>query len=74
SVTSDNCELCTFVISIAKQMLHNKHPQDKVLIYIDEHICSHLTGIAKKNCKDMVDTNGKDLITNIQDGIQPMLL
>ncbi|CAF3953583.1 unnamed protein product, partial [Rotaria sp. Silwood1] len=74
SVTSDNCELCTFVISIAKQMLDNKHPQDKVLIYIDEHICSHLTGIAKKNCKDMVDTNGKDLITNIQDGIQPMLL
>ncbi|CAF1468938.1 unnamed protein product, partial [Rotaria sordida] len=74
SVAPVDCELCTFVLSIAKQMLDTQHPKDKVLIYIDENICSHLTGKAKKNCKEMVDTNGRDLITNIQDGIQPMLL
>ncbi|CAF3317643.1 unnamed protein product, partial [Rotaria sp. Silwood2] len=74
SIAPVNCELCTFVFSIAKQMLDTKHSENKVLIYIDEHMCSRLTGIAKKNCTDIVDTNGRDLIANIQDGIQPMLL
>ncbi len=78
------CELCTFVLSIAKQMLDAKHTevrsvnlidlllrillQDKVLLYIDEQVCSRLIGTAKKNCKEMVDVNGRDLIKDIQSG------
>lgn len=42
--------------------------QDKVLLYIDEQVCSRLTGTAKKNCKQMIDTNGRDLINKIQSG------
>jgi hypothetical protein len=43
--------------------------KDKVLVYIDEQICSRLNGKLKKNCKEMLDTNGRDLINSIQDGI-----
>jgi hypothetical protein len=39
--------------------------KDKVLLYIDEQICSRLTGSAKKNCKEIIEKNGKDLINNI---------
>ncbi|CAF4491466.1 unnamed protein product, partial [Rotaria socialis] len=68
------CDMCTFVVSTAKEMLDTKHDEDKVLLYIDEHICSRLTGVLKKNCKQVVDTNGRDLIENLQNGIHPMLL
>ena len=43
--------------------------KDKVLLYIDEQVCSRLTGSAKKHCKEMIDTNGKDLMTNIRNGM-----
>jgi hypothetical protein len=43
--------------------------KDKVLLYIDEQICSRLSGSTKKNCKEMIDTNARDLINNIKDGM-----
>jgi len=42
--------------------------QDKVLLYVDEQVCSRLTGTAKKNCKEIIETNGKDLINSIKCG------
>ncbi|CAF1001411.1 unnamed protein product [Adineta ricciae] len=69
-----HCELCTFVLSTAKYMLDAKHTDDKVLLYIDEQVCSRLTGVAKKNCKDIIDTNAHDLIDNIKRGTKSMLL
>jgi hypothetical protein len=71
---SVHCELCSFVLKTAKYMLDAKHPEDKVLLFIDEQICSRLTGSAKKNCKQIIDTNGKDLINNIACGTKSMLL
>ncbi len=42
--------------------------KNKVLGYINEQLCSHLDGKIKKNCEYMVETNGKELISNIQQG------
>ena len=42
--------------------------QDKVLLYIDEQVCSRLTGAAKKDCKDIVETKAHDLINSIKHG------
>ncbi|CAF3821446.1 unnamed protein product, partial [Rotaria sordida] len=74
SLPNVHCELCTFVLKTAKYMLDAKHTEDKVLLYIDEQICSRLTGAAKKNCKEIIETNGKDLINSIQCGTKSMLL
>ncbi|UJR26418.1 hypothetical protein I4U23_007750 [Adineta vaga] len=69
-----HCELCTFVITTAKYMLDAKHTNDKVLLYIDEQVCARLTGLAKKNCKEIIETKGQDLIDNIKCGTKAMLL
>ncbi|UJR26420.1 hypothetical protein I4U23_007752 [Adineta vaga] len=68
------CELCTFVLAMAKQMLDAEHTEDKVLLYIDEQVCSRLTGTTKKKCKEMIDNNGREFIRNLQSGTQPILL
>ncbi|CAF3915477.1 unnamed protein product [Adineta steineri] len=68
------CELCTFVLATAKQMIDAKNTEDKVLLYIDEQVCSRLTGMSKKKCKEMIDTNGRDFVNDIRNGKQPMLL
>jgi hypothetical protein len=43
--------------------------KDTILLYIDEQICSRLIGSGKKNCKEMIDTNGRELLNNIKNGI-----
>jgi len=57
------------MIFLKKRKMNLIFLKDKVLIYIDEQICSRLNGKLKKNCKEMLDTNGRDLINNIQNGI-----
>ncbi len=42
--------------------------KDKILLYIDEQICSRLSGSAKKTCKQIIETKGKDLINDIECG------
>ena len=37
-------------------------------MYIDEQVCARLTGVAKKNCKDIIENDGKNLINSIQSG------
>ncbi len=43
--------------------------KDQVLRYMDEQICSRLHEKTKKSCQNLVDTNGRDLIKNIQQGM-----
>ncbi|CAF3793085.1 unnamed protein product [Rotaria sp. Silwood1] len=74
SLPNVHCELCTFVLKTSKYMLDAKQSEDKVLLYIDEQICSRFTGIAKKNCKNIIENNGKDLINSIQCETKSMLL
>ncbi|CAF3582670.1 unnamed protein product [Rotaria socialis] len=74
SLPNVHCELCTFVLTTTKYMLDAKHTEDKVLMYIDEQVCARLTGVAKKNCKDIIENDGKNLINSIQSGTKSMLL
>lgn len=68
------CELCTFVLSLAKQMLSSQNTEDEILRYIDEQICARLPNEKQKQCRQMVDRNGRDLLNNIQQGMEPSLL
>jgi hypothetical protein len=43
--------------------------KDEVLRYIDEQICSRFTDSEKTNCKKIIETDGKDLLNNIECGI-----
>ncbi|CAF3652448.1 unnamed protein product [Adineta steineri] len=74
SISQTPCDICTFVLATVKYMLNVKHPEDKVLLYIDEHLCSNLHGEIQTNCKYMIKTNGDDLIKNIQHETKPILL
>jgi len=38
------------------------------LRYIDEQICVRLSNDKQKQCRKMVDDNGRDLLNNIQQG------
>ncbi|CAF1099474.1 unnamed protein product [Adineta steineri] len=69
-----HCELCTFVLTTAQYMIKAKHTDDKVLLYIDEQVCSRLTGTAKTNCKAIIETDGKHLIDNLRHGTKSLLL
>lgn len=66
-----HCELCTFVLSLVKQMLNSQHTEDEILRYIDEQICVRLPNDKQKQCREMIDKNGRDLLNNIQQGMQP---
>lgn len=37
--------------------------------YIDEQICARLPNEKQKQCRQMVDRNGRDLLNNIQQGM-----
>ena len=39
------------------------------MLYIDEQVCSRLTGAEKKKCKEMIDNDGQEFIRNIQSGM-----
>jgi len=69
-----HCELCTFVLSLVKQMLDSQTTEDEILRYIDEQICVRLSNDKQKQCRKMVDDNGRDLLNNIQQGTEPSLL
>lgn len=42
--------------------------KDKILGYIDEQICSRLTGSAKKTCQQIIEKNGRELLSDIECG------
>ncbi|UJR22649.1 hypothetical protein I4U23_025689 [Adineta vaga] len=74
SVSQTRCDLCTFALTTTKSMVNAKYSDDDILAYINEHLCSRLTGEFEKNCKSALEIDRKELIDGLRQGKQSILL